>query len=260
MLKAQDQIGSLRIAVPCPATWEGMAGDERVRHCTLCNLNVYNFAEMTGDEVRRLLERTEGRVCARLYQRADGTVLTRDCPTGLRALRRRASRVAAALIAALLTLPSLAFAGTDGKKLRLKTHGSKIKLRIERVATPQSAVFNGVIRDPAGIPIPGTNITVQNEASKREITAVTDVNGAFNIASLNDGLYRVEVTLPGFKPARMEHLQLKASEVTHATVALLLDSAITITVGEVVMDPIMRNGGIPLSTTYSQDFIRKMPF
>jgi len=55
-------------------------------------LNVYNFAEMTRDEVRDLLARTEGRVCARLYRRADGTVLTRDCPTGLRALRRRGIR------------------------------------------------------------------------------------------------------------------------------------------------------------------------
>jgi hypothetical protein len=57
-----------------------MAGDERVRHCTLCSLNVYNFAEMTREEVRELLARTEGRVCARLYRRAGGTVLTRDCP------------------------------------------------------------------------------------------------------------------------------------------------------------------------------------
>jgi hypothetical protein len=93
---ANDQLGNLRIAVPCQASWEGMAGDERVRHCTLCSLNVYNFAEMTRGEVRALLVRTEGRVCARLYQRADGTVLTRDCPIGLRAVRQRASRVAAA--------------------------------------------------------------------------------------------------------------------------------------------------------------------
>src|SRR5229473_6883076 len=77
MNKVDDQLGRLRIAVPCQASWEGMAGDERVRHCTLCSLNVYNFAEMTCDEVRELLMRTEGRVCARLYRRADGTVLTR---------------------------------------------------------------------------------------------------------------------------------------------------------------------------------------
>src|SRR5436190_6844716 len=108
-----DRLGSIRIAAPCHASWAEMAGDERVRHCTLCSLNVYNFAEMTRDEVRELLVRTEGRVCARLYRRTDGTVLTRDCPTGLRAIRQRASRIAAAVIAALLSLPALAFAGTS---------------------------------------------------------------------------------------------------------------------------------------------------
>src|SRR5438067_13528065 len=113
-----DALTKIRIAVPCQASWEGMAGDERVRHCTLCSLNVYNFAEMTRDEVRELLVRTEGRVCARLNRRADGTVLTRDCPMGLRALRRRASRVAAAVIAALLSLPSWAFGGSACGKPR----------------------------------------------------------------------------------------------------------------------------------------------
>jgi len=103
------------------------------------------------------------------------------------------------------------------------------------------------------------NIEVRDEASKREITAVTDANGAFSIASLNDGLYRVEVTLQGFKPARMEHLQLKASEVTHASVALRLDSTGMITVGVLVMDPMTRSDGISVSTAFSQDFINKLP-
>lgn len=260
MPKAQDQLASLRIAVPCQAAWEGMAGDERVRHCTLCSLNVYNFAEMTRDEVRQLLVRTEGRVCARLYRRADGTVLTRDCPTGLRALRRRASRVAAAWIAALLSLPSLACGGATWKKPRLKTHESRVELQIERVVTPQPAVLSGVVRDEDGSPIPGVTIAVRDEASKREIAAVTDVNGAFNIASLDDGRYRVEVTLEGFKPARMEHLQLKASEVTHASVALRLNATTTtIIVGAIAPDPMMMmNNGV--STTFSQDFINKLPF
>ena len=234
-----------------------MAGDERVRHCTLCSLNVYNFAEMTRDEVRELLVRTEGRVCARLYRRADGTVLTRDCPTGLRALRRRASRAAAALITALLSLPSLAFGGTIWKKPRLKTRGSKVELKIDRVATSQPAVFDGVVRDQDGMPIPGVTVAVRDEASKREIALVTDVAGAFHFASLNDGLYRVEVILEGFKPARMEHLQLKAGEVTHASVAMRLDLRDTIIVGAIAPDSAMTNIGV--STTFTQDFINKMP-
>ena len=57
---SRDPLKHLRIATPCETSWEGMAGDERVRHCTLCSLNVYNFAEMTRDEIRALLARTEG--------------------------------------------------------------------------------------------------------------------------------------------------------------------------------------------------------
>jgi hypothetical protein len=234
-----------------------MAGDERVRHCTLCSLNVYNFAEMTRDEVRDLLVRTEGRVCARLYRRADGTVLTRDCPTGLRALRRRASRVAAALITALLSLPSLAFGGTIWKKPRLKTRGSRVELKIEQVATSQPAVFDGVVRDQAGSLLPGVTVAVRDEASKRELTAVTDVDGTFRFASLNDGLYRLEVILQGLRPATMEHLQIKAGEVTHASVALRFDTTEAITVGAIAPESAMTNIGV--STTFYQDFINKLP-
>jgi hypothetical protein len=258
MPRAQDPLGSLRIAAPCPAAWEGMAGDERVRYCTLCSLNVYNFAEMSREEVRELLVRTEGRVCARLYRRADGTVLTRDCPTGLRALRQRTSRVAAALIAAVCSLPAFAFGARAGEKPRLKTHGSRVKLEIERVAAPQPAVFTGVVRDEAGIPIPGATISVRDEAATRGTTAVTDVKGAFSIASLSDGLYRIEVTLAGFRPAKMEHLQLKAGEVMHASVNLRLDVRETIIVGAIAIDPLAMNDGI--TTRFSKDFIDKMPF
>src|SRR5216684_8965088 len=125
MSKAQDQLRRLRIAVPCQAAWEGMAGDERVRHCTLCSLNVYNFAEMTRDEVRELLMGTEGRVCARLYRRADGTVLTRNCPTGLQALRKRATWIATAAVAALFNFSAMAFGGTTCEKPRLDKHGAR---------------------------------------------------------------------------------------------------------------------------------------
>ena len=234
-----------------------MSGDARVRHCTLCSLNVYNFAEMTRDEVHQLIAKTEGRICARLYQRADGTVLTRDCPTGLRALRRRASRIATALIAMLLSLP--AFALGAWKKPRLRTHGSKVKIAVERVTAPQPAVFQGVVRDQdGGNPIPGVTVVVRDEITKREITVTTDVNGAFEIASLSDGLYRVEVTLEGLKPARIEHLQLKASEVTQADVTLRMDHAYAVTVGVLVVDP-MTSKNISVSTTFSQDFINKLP-
>ncbi len=80
----------LRIASPCDESWANMKGDDRSRHCARCKLNVFNVKELSEQEVRALFVKTEGRVCGRIYRRPDGTVLTRDCPTGLAKVRRKA--------------------------------------------------------------------------------------------------------------------------------------------------------------------------
>ena len=73
-------LDNLRVARPCSADWRAMTGTDRVRHCADCNLNVYNLSALSTAEARALVEETEGRRCVRFYRRADGTVLTRDCP------------------------------------------------------------------------------------------------------------------------------------------------------------------------------------
>src|SRR5258706_6218808 len=97
-------IDCLRIAAPCPLSWEQMTGDNRVRFCDHCQLNVYNISELSRLEAETLIASTEGRLCARLFRRADGTVLTKDCPVGLRALRRRVAQRTAAIFAAIVGL------------------------------------------------------------------------------------------------------------------------------------------------------------
>src|SRR5262249_20372839 len=93
-------LDNIQVATPCPMSWEKMTGDERVRHSQECKLNVYNLSDMTRAEAEQLIASREGRLCVRFYRRADGTVLTRDCPRGLRALSERASRIAGAVLAA----------------------------------------------------------------------------------------------------------------------------------------------------------------
>lgn len=89
-----DRIG---VAAPCNASWDSMSGDERARHCAHCDKTVYNLSAMDrADAEAFLAERLGGEVCVRFYQRADGTVLTADCPVGVR--RRRARRAVAALV------------------------------------------------------------------------------------------------------------------------------------------------------------------
>lgn len=35
----------VKVAAPCPASWETMVGGERVRFCSQCNLNVLTSPE-----------------------------------------------------------------------------------------------------------------------------------------------------------------------------------------------------------------------
>src|SRR4051794_19572764 len=91
----------IRIVNPCPADWNAMQGDARVRFCDECKLHVYNLSELTREEADRLVAKHEGRLCVRFYQRADGTVITSDCEGGLRRAIQRTRRVATLVASAL---------------------------------------------------------------------------------------------------------------------------------------------------------------
>jgi len=93
-------LDNIRVASPCSADWSKMTGDERARHCGDCKKNVYNISELTRDEAEALIVAKEGRLCVRYYQRADGTILLKDCTVGVRRKRRR--RVIVAGAAAML--------------------------------------------------------------------------------------------------------------------------------------------------------------
>jgi hypothetical protein len=90
-------LDDVKIASPCSARWEEMTGDDRVRFCGQCQKNVYDLSAMPRAEAEGLLAATEGNLCARIYRRADGKVLTADCPVGKG--RRRRRRIAAAAVA-----------------------------------------------------------------------------------------------------------------------------------------------------------------
>jgi hypothetical protein len=81
---APFSLEDVRIASPCDQSWAEMIGDDRVRYCGGCKQYVYNLSELSRTEAKALLDGTEGRTCIRLFRRADGTVLTRDCPEGRR--------------------------------------------------------------------------------------------------------------------------------------------------------------------------------
>lgn len=105
----QDFLNRLHIAAPCDVPWESMTGDHRTRHCDQCEKKVYNLANLTTEEAIALFSRPDELPCIQLWRRSDGTVLTADCPVGLRKLRHRERRpIAAAVFLALFACGGLA--------------------------------------------------------------------------------------------------------------------------------------------------------
>jgi len=80
--------------------------DERVRFCSQCNLNVYNLSGMSRREAEALVMKTEGRLCVRFYRKADGSILTQNCPVGLKAIKRRVAWVAQFVLGMVLSFVS----------------------------------------------------------------------------------------------------------------------------------------------------------
>jgi hypothetical protein len=96
--RALPMLDAMKVASPCMARWDEMIGDARVRFWTHCEKNVFNLSAMTRDEAEALVEEKEGQLCVRFYRRTDGTMLTADCPVGVR--RKRVRRIAAVAVGA----------------------------------------------------------------------------------------------------------------------------------------------------------------
>jgi hypothetical protein len=93
--RALPLLDSVKIASPCTASWDEMIGDDRARFCTHCQKDVFNLSALPREEAETFLRERTSEVCVRLYRRADGTVLTSDCPVGVTRKRRRRLVVAA---------------------------------------------------------------------------------------------------------------------------------------------------------------------
>jgi Carboxypeptidase regulatory-like domain/Peptidase family M1 domain len=105
------------------------------------------------------------------------------------------TRVTFILLAALLSIPLFVVHGAGG--------------RIE-----------GKITDPKGAAIPGASVTVINQTSKQEFTAVTDGQGRYKVEGLPAGVYDVTVVAKGFKETRQSDVNVDDDSVKPIDVKL----------------------------------------
>jgi len=172
MAREVSLLDQVIIASPCHVPWTEMKGDDRVRFCDSCRLNVYNLSAMSQNDAENLIRQKEGRLCATFYRRRDGTILTRDCPVGLRMVRRSIARGLSAVGVVLMFFISIgaSLIGAPQTSMRL------------RRAQPFAAICEMLSpAPPAGIPMgriagvlsaPGKAVVPSNVPPSRQILGV----------------------------------------------------------------------------------------
>jgi hypothetical protein len=194
MEKSKTSLDHVRIAAHCATDWNQMPSfqGDRVRFCSRCNLNVYNLSGITQDEATALVYQTEWRLCVSFYRRADGTVLTENCPVGLRAIKRRKARLAQVLLGMLvITLSAIGLSSLSNSEPSPQGASPTGEQIWKNEAVDEAAE----IEDPVlRVNREAKNGRYNDPASTRDLTTLPEGSVTFTIAC---GMYDTTIFLTG---------------------------------------------------------------
>ncbi len=179
MPRFDSPLNDIQIASPCSADWNEMYGDDRKRFCGECKLNVYNLSGMTRGEAERLVTNAEGRLCVRFFRRADGSVITADCPVGWARIKQRTRVYATAAFSLVMALLTGVFFATlfSKPKVRIGT--------LAGLATPTPMPLMGAVAVP---PSSNSNTEQKEKPSAVMGNFVTPVKKAAPIREIKGDL------------------------------------------------------------------------
>jgi hypothetical protein len=129
-----------------------------------------------------------------------------------------------------------------------------------------TAALNGTVTDATGAVVANAKVVATNQATEVEATTQTDAAGAYLLASLPIGTYRIQVTAPGFQSSIITNLKLEVATAVTQNVQLkvgeaaekieiVADAALVDTtttgVGQVINDKVVQE--IPLNGRHFTD-------
>jgi hypothetical protein len=188
-------LDNLTITSPCTADWNSMIGNDQVRFCEHCNLDVHNLSLMTRNQAQRLIARSNGRLCVRYHRDSAGQPLTLPVRHKLHRIGRRVSRIAAGAFTATLSVTS-AVAQNSASSQSGNLNPPTATQASARWALGSSIA--GTITDQNGAVIPGATISLSSEQLNVTLFSSTSFTGQFRIDGLQAGVYKMRMEAPGF--------------------------------------------------------------
>ena len=210
-MSVKDVFAQINIASPCTADWDSMIGNDQIRFCQHCRLSVHDLSQMSNKQLRRLIVKSEGRLCVRYAQPK------RSMPSTARVFHQIGRRTSA--IAASAFTASLGLANTMAGDLPFNDAGTAY--RRSAIATASNTIttlsfeggtLTGTIFDPNGAVIPGAMVALSNAESKLAISTITNDQGQYKFEGLEAGTYNLKVEAQGFAPSDVPNIGVHAND------------------------------------------------
>jgi hypothetical protein len=186
-----------------------MIGNDRIRFCEHCNLNVNDLSQLTPKRVRRLVTKSNGRLCIRYKKRPDGSPIIKAVPAKLHSIGRRVSKLAAGAFTATLSLSSVGAHSAPGNLRHENVPASQhIGSHLEPLTFGSS--IKGKVTDPSGALIQGAGITLGTAETSYLSGTTTDAAGEYRFDGLQPGTYSLTIEAIGF--TKNENITVTLSE------------------------------------------------
>ena len=132
-------------------------------------------------------------------------------------------------------------------------------LALSATASAQStATLQGTVTDPQGAVVPNAKVVVHSRATGVERTAQTDSEGNYQIASLQPGVYRVEVQAQGFQGQAVTELNIEVARTVVQNFQLTVGQvAQTVTV--TTDTPVVETATTSVGTVINQRTVQEIP-
>ena len=121
-----------------------------------------------------------------------------------------------------------------------------------------SGALTGVVRDPAGSPVPGATIVVTAIGTNAARTLVSTADGVYAATALPPSDYRIEVRLPGFRTSTRDRVPIATGETVRLDLVLTIgpmQEQVTVQAGA----PMLRTEHASLGRVIAHDEVVGLP-
>src|SRR5262245_40417331 len=198
-MSAKDPSRQLSIASPCNMNWDSMIGNDRVRFCNHCQLSVHNVDLASRKQIRRLIARSEGRLCVSYMQ----PVPRVPASPVLHKIGRRTSALAAGAFSATLGISTAMAATPNLTRAAFPAEIASATSLLDHFPGSAGETLRGTVTDPNGAVIANASVTLSNPETEEQRRATTGDDGQYVFTDVEPGKYHVKIEAPGFATAEI---------------------------------------------------------